>query len=319
MMSAGRCVAVMYHYVRDDHECRGNGNTGLSADRFQGQLDHLCKSSDPIDWPTFIAWRAGRCPIPDRSFLLSFDDGLADHHRVVSSILERRGLRAVFFVQTQSLVERRPLPAHQIHALINNLGAVDLKIAVDRQLDQTDPTWRRRFPFDPRHAERIYHYESPDVAHSKHLLTNILPIDLRNRLLDELFAKHVGDAGEFAGQWYMTREQLAELQDAGHTIGGHGHRHEPYDRLPVAEQARDMVECAAVLTEQLGPMPRPFSYPYGRYNEHIARRCAYAGFVNGFTTETGWIGPFDDAHRLRRVDTIAVDAFLEKEFACIPQ
>ena len=58
----------------------------------------------------------------------------------------------------------------------------------------------------------------------------------------------------------------------------------------------DMTRCSAILREGLGPDPRPFSYPYGNCNEDIARRCAFSGFVNGFTTQQGWITAASDAH-----------------------
>ncbi len=318
-MPSRKCLAVMYHYVRDRTGTPEAGIRGLDQATFEHQLDRLCECMTPIDWPTLLAWRANRCGIPGDSVLLTFDDGLLDHFEVVAPILESRDLRGVFFVQTQALTDGRLNAAHSLHLLLCRLSAADLTREVHNWLDSEIQNWRERFQVNHAEAERVYHYETPTCADLKHLLTNLLPLDLRTRLIDELFAGHVGDARAFARRWYMTRDQLTRLQDSGHTVGGHGHQHEPYARLPAPEQVKDMVECSDLLSENLGPMPRPFSYPYGSCSDQIARRCAYSGFVNGFTTESGWIGAFDDAHRLNRVDTIAVDAFLEREFTCIPQ
>jgi peptidoglycan/xylan/chitin deacetylase (PgdA/CDA1 family) len=309
----------MYHYVRDRAATPEAGIRGLDQAAFEHQLDRLCECMTPIDWPTLLAWRANRCDISNDSVLLTFDDCLSDHFEIVAPILESRDLRGVFFVQTQVLAGGKLNPAHSLHLLICRLGLTDLIDAVQTWLDSESPEWRERFQVDHAEAERIYHYETATCAELKHLLTNVLPLELRTRLLDNLFTKHVGDPRAFARRWYMSWNRLAFLQDNGHTVGGHGHQHEPYARLPAPEQVKDMIECSDLLSENLGPMPRPFSYPYGSCSDQIARRCAYSGFVNGFTTENGWIGAFDDAHRLNRVDTIAVDAFLEREFTCIPQ
>ena len=318
-MSSGRCLVVMYHYVRNRAGTPESAIRGLDVRAFEAQLDLLCELMTPIDWPTFLVWRTGRCCIPQQSVLLTFDDGLADHAQVVFPILESRALRGLFFVQTSVLTGGAMDAAHQIHLLMCRLGVAGLAEAVRAWLEAREPDARQRFPVEPGEARRIYHYESAECAALKYLLTHVLPVDLRDRLVTDLFARHVGDPQTHAARWYARWDQLGEMQEAGHSIGGHGGHHLPYHRLSPAEQAGDMAECSAVLAERLGTRPRPFSYPYGSCNDDIARRCAFSGFVNGFTTEQGWIGASDDAHRLRRVDTIHVGAFLEREFACTLQ
>ncbi len=316
-MSRPRCLAVMYHYVRQCHGEHARDIPGLDARTFNAQLDNLCNALTPIDWPTLVAGRAGNAVIPDDSFLLTFDDGLAGHAEVVLPILARRGLRGVFFVSTRVLVETTMEPAHQIHLLMARLGAPALSDAVREWLDGHAPGGASAYAVDPLAARTLYHYETPPRAELKHLLVRILPVDLRDRLVSELFATHLGEVRQHARRWYMQWDQLIELQRAGHTIGGHGHDHVPRDRMSPPDQVRDLARCAAVLREGLGIGHRPFSYPYGSCDHEIARRCALAGFVNGFTTRPGWIVASDDDHQLGRVDTIHVDEFLEREFQCI--
>ncbi|NOS99441.1 MAG: polysaccharide deacetylase family protein [Phycisphaerales bacterium] len=315
-MNQGRCLAVMYHYVRDREPDRGI--RGLDKATIERQIVQLCEVLTPIDWPTFHAWRAGRGSMPDDAVMLTFDDGLSDHFDVVAPILNDRGISGLFFAPTDAIGGDRLLHAHRVHLLLSKLGADELTDAVTEHLrDELAGT----FPLtagEAREAERIFHYEDRRLAHLKHLLANVLPIPARDDLLVDLFATRVGNEREYARRWYMNWDQLTELQSNGHTIGGHGHRHEPLGRLPVPEQVRDLVQCGTILAQQLGDRPRPFSYPFGGCSDDIARRCAFAGFANGFTTRRSWIGITDDAHRLGRVDTIDVDAFVEKELQCIP-
>jgi len=307
----------MYHYVRDAAPGSHHDIQGLTARDFQAQLDRLCEIMTPIDWPTFVAWRAGRANIPSDAFLLTFDDGLAGHYDAVFPILESRGLRGLFFVQTKVLLDDTMDSAHATHLLLREMGTIGLTTAVHQRLSsQHASNDQDRFTVNPRLARQAYSYEDPDTAALKYLLTFVLPPDLRNELINDLFTQHVGDPRAFAAKWYLQWDQISELQAAGHTIGGHGHDHEPYRRLNPAEQARDMVRCAAILREGLGAGRRPFSYPYGSHDEDIARRCAFCGFVNGFTTRQGWVDLRADSHRLCRVDTIHVDAFIEREFTC---
>jgi peptidoglycan/xylan/chitin deacetylase (PgdA/CDA1 family) len=312
-----KCLAIMYHYVRDRADGAESDIRGLDVASFTEQIDSLGRTLEPIDWPTFVAWRTGRRSIPQRSFLLTFDDGLSDHADVVAPILESRGLHGVFFVQSSVLVDQSMVTAHQIHLLLCKMDAATLLDLVRRRAP-SNGTAAPKDRLIALEAKKRYSYETPERADLKHYLTHVLPVEARNTIVADLFAEHVGDPHEYARRWYMDWDQLSQMQRAGHTIGGHGHSHEPYDRLTVSQQAADMARCSAVLRDGLGREARPFSYPYGVLDEDIARRCAFAGFVNGFTTQRGWIGAFDDAHRLRRVDTIHADAVVEREFSCTP-
>ncbi len=311
-----RCLAIMYHYVRDRAGTAEREIRGLSTAAFTDQLDRLCEVLTPIDWPTYVAWRAGRTAVPGDAFFLTFDDCLADHAEVVFPILESRGLRGVFFVQTDVLTGTGMSTAHQIHLLMCALTTAQWWEAVQRWLDENATDTRNRHFVDTEAALRVYAYETPERARVKFLLTQILPLDVRERMIDDLFAEHIGVSGDYASRWYMNWDQLIAMQGAGHTIGGHGHRHVPYERLTGHEQVHDLARCASILRDGLGVCERPFSYPYGSFDDRIAQRCAVTGFVNGFTTQSGWIGAAQNAHRLSRVDTIHVDAFIEREFAC---
>ena len=315
-MSEQRVLAVMYHYVRDRAGTAEAGIRGLETAAFCRQLDRLCASLEPLTWPMLDAWHGGRGNLPHACFLLTFDDGLADHAQVVAPLLEARGLRGVFFVPGWILESGRMDSAHQIHLLQARMGDEAFAEAVNAWLADQRPQddWPNKV--DESEARRIYHYESPDRARIKYLLSHTLPVNLRNQMLGALFARHVGDPRQVASRWYLDSEAVVMLAEAGHTIGGHGFDHEPYLHLSAREQVRDFSRCASVLREILGPDLRPFSYPYGSFDGGVAWRCHEAGFAQAFTTRPGWIRRNDDVHALHRLDTIGVDAFLEQELSC---
>ncbi len=307
-----KCLAVMYHYVRDRVTGPDREIKGVSEDGFRRQLDILCDTLTPIDWPTLVSWRMGRSELPGDSFLLTFDDGLSDHAEVVFPILEERGIRGVFFVSTGLLVEKRMNSAHQIHMLLCRMGAGTFCREVREWLRRKELSHLADSVEGTLETLRAYSYETPERAEIKHLLTQVLPLEIGRQLVNDLFEMHVGDQVAFAEEWYLGWDDLKRMEDAGHTVGGHGDEHHPYRRMSAMEQARDMNRCAMNLREVLGDKPRPFSYPYGDADGDVARRCAFAGFVNGFTTRQGWVRATDDAHSLSRVDTIHVDALLER-------
>ena len=322
------CLVVMYHYVHDEPpvvegETVGphQGIRGLTTRAFAEQIELLLASREPIDWPTLKKGIEGRTTLPRESFLLTFDDGLADHARHVAPMLEERGLRGLFFVPGETITDRRMLSAHAVHLLLSQLG--DDELAEELRLTVSSMGYRPELAeFSqtegqlPPASSTAYRYESAVRAEIKAWLHLGLPIDLRRQVVDVLFERHIGSSTAWADRWYLSREDVRALQSRGHTIGGHGFSHEPLARLTDNDRHADVSRCAQTLNEWLGTHERPISYPFGSFIQSTAEACRNAGFVQAFTTESRLADSTDDAMRVPRVDTIHVNQFLEKVPTC---
>ncbi len=318
---APRCLVVMYHYVHDTEPLTCEGVRGLTSRAFREQLDSLCRAAEPISWPTLYAWTHGNATLPKRCFLVTFDDGLVDHAKTVLPILQRRGIRGTFFIPGAVLSTERMLSAHAIHVLLSTLGIERFEQALRRRLEDHraqcgDPDWASAV--DESAAQVMYHYEPPDRARLKYLLTAVLPIPLRDAVVAGLFEEYVGSLKRWARDWYLGWDDVAQLESLGHTIGGHGYAHEPYLRLTAAECRNDLHQCAAVLRGGLGMDIRPFSYPYGSFNDETRTACRAAGFAHAFTTERAWVARGVDPLCVPRFDTIHVDAVVSEGHPCQP-
>ncbi len=320
-----RCLVVMYHYVHGDQpspplgsegvEC---GVRGLTSQEFCAQLDRLTSMIEPIDWPTLYAWLCGRGTIPDRCFLLTFDDGLADHAKTVVPILQERRLRGVFFVPGAVLTSHRMLSAHAVHLLLSRINEETLEHEVRGLVEEHGRGCIDAVDaLDTAAAEAMYNYESPARARLKYLLTVTLPIDLRTTVVESLFTRHIGASRRWARDWYLGWDDLTRMEALGHTIGAHGHNHEPYSRLTPFERRQDLRRVAALLSDGLGPDTRPISFPYGACDEDACAACREVGFAHAFTTERAWVLAGSDVFRLPRVDTIDVEALLQAEKECL--
>ena len=320
-----QCLAVMYHYVHDDEplprpSAPGNLATfhGLSSAEFTAQVDFLCRVMEPIAWPALYAGLCGARPLPRRCFLLTFDDGLTDHARTVLPALTKRGLHGAFFIPGAALASNHLLPAHAIHLLLATLDEEALEQELSTYLTRHGGDWADLDArVDVEAARATYHYETPVRARLKYLLTFVLPVELRNEAVETLFRRHIGSTRRWARNWYLSWDDLREMHSLGHTIGGHGFTHEPFSRITPTQCRRDARQVAEALRNGFGPDLRPFSYPYGWFDNDAIDACRRAGFAHAFTTERHWITPGTDAYRLPRVDTIDVSAVLE-ERACIP-
>ncbi len=317
-----RCLVIMFHHVHDRARVvlprkldLTGGVKGLTPAAFEQQLDDVARGLEPVDWSTLRRALDGETPLPDDSFLLTFDDGLADHARVVCPILERRGLHGVFFVSTSTLDGTTLLAAHAVHLLLAALG--DERFAAECEATARKLGLGTPFSVQPVSASLNYAYESSARAVLKHRLHFEMPATARDAILDDLFRRHLGDPAEWARTWYMTSDDVRRLEAAGHTIGGHGHKHEPLARLTPTEQEADLSRCWKELTGILGRRERPLSYPFGSLSSETPAIARRAGFTQAFTTESRWVdlaantsgvdvSDEETTFRLPRVDTIHV-------------
>jgi len=137
-------------------------------------------------------------------------------------------------------------------------------------------------------------------------------MDLRERMLSELFADHVGSQADWAKRWYASWEDWRAVIAQGHTVGGHGYVHEPYARFSAAKQFADLQRGAQMLDARLSVTQPPMSYPFGSFDDATTAAVERAGFSAGFTTAEGRNTAQTNRYQLHRVDTIAVDNFLSR-------
>jgi peptidoglycan/xylan/chitin deacetylase (PgdA/CDA1 family) len=307
-----QCLAVMYHYVRDRFEPPENRIAGLSIAQFEQQLNAMTQHFEPIGWTDWHDHLIDGKTLPPRSFLLTFDDGLKDHVDVVAPLLTRRGMSGLFFISSRPADQHRMESAHMIHLLLCHLGGESFDRSVRDWLTQHDPETDWFANLNHAEAQRVYHYEPSQRAAFKYLLNVALPIDLRDRMLAELFAAHIGSQTDESKRWYGSWSDWRALIADGNTVGGHGFIHEPYAQRSAVDQIADMRRARETLTEKLAVTAPPMSYPFGSFDETTINTAQQAGFSAAFTTIQGWNQPTTDPFRLHRVDTIAVDEFLSQ-------
>ena len=182
---------------------------------FAAQLDWLQARFDVIDGPTFErAVRRGAGSIRPTA-LLTFDDGFVDHYEHVFPVLRDAGLGGIFFLVGATLGDRpRLLNVHRTHFLLSQLGAARFA-----------GRWALRLSAEgvSSHAasggrEGIYRYdEAPDVR-VKRILNYEAPYPVADRVLSELFARHLGDSDEFARSSVSVAAQIREMARGRHDV-----------------------------------------------------------------------------------------------------
>ena len=154
-----KLLFVNYHYIRDASAYRYPGIHPLSPDVFERQiaslkeLFHIAEPGEVEDF--FLKGRQFTRP----SIFITFDDGLVDHWRAASDVLNLLGIKAAFFVCSRPALEGRALTVHKIHWLRAHTDPADFT----EELFSYLPAGQRQSGDEPWSvaAERMYIYDTP--------------------------------------------------------------------------------------------------------------------------------------------------------------
>ena len=208
-------VFPYYHLVRDTKVAHiENLYAFKNAAQFRHDIDFLLEFYKPIDPKDLLL-----DPQTTNSFLLTFDDGLAEIYSVIFPILLEKNIKAIFFINPDFVDNNESLYKHDISLIIghfkkNNFDA-ETVAKVCRQIGISEMA---------NHHELIKKIKAMPLAESNKIkkLAEILGIDVQQYLKTQ--------------QPYISKSQIAEMLAAGFYFGGHTLSHPPLNQLTHEQQ-----------------------------------------------------------------------------------
>jgi peptidoglycan/xylan/chitin deacetylase (PgdA/CDA1 family) len=246
-----------------------------SPEQFAGQLDLLARHFTVIGIDEVLGALAG-ARLPPNPVLITFDDGYRSCKDVALPMLAERGAKAVFFITTQYVSERRLPWWDRIHYLIHHT---------------TRAQWSLETP-------RRFLVDLEDRAGAVRMLLGFVKnepgLDLEAFLASATAASGVAwsDAieHEAADRLIMTWDDVRALRDAGMDVQSHTRRHRVLQTLGAEDLGDELAGSRAELERELCAPVRAIAYPVGRSIARIpAIRNAIiaAGYEVGFSNASG--------------------------------
>jgi len=298
----------MYHYVRDLPLTRYPRIKGLCTSQFRHQLDYLRRHYSFVTRVQCLEALHGGQSLPANAVVLTFDDGYADHFANVFPVLHELGIEGWFFPPVRTIRNSEVLSVNKIHFV---LATVDKHARLVQEVFQSLDALRGEFEL--RSNEEYYRelavasrYDPAEVIFLKRLLQHALPESARDRIVSELFSRYVASNElAFARELYMSEDQVRCMLRSGMYVGSHGYGHYWLNRLPVAEQEREVALSLEFLADVGAPTKDwVMCYPYGAYNDSLLEILRRYGCGLGLTAQVG-LAALDPggALTLARLDT----------------
>jgi peptidoglycan/xylan/chitin deacetylase (PgdA/CDA1 family) len=108
-------------------------------------------------------------------------------------------------------------------------------------------------------------------------------------------------------------QQVREMRERGHAIGGHGRRHRELATLSAGEAEAEVQGCAADIAVRTGEPPRLFCYPRGSEGPAVREIVAACGFEAACTVYPGSNQPGVPLLALRRTEISGHDELADFE------
>jgi peptidoglycan/xylan/chitin deacetylase (PgdA/CDA1 family) len=202
---------------------------------FLSNLDYMLRHFKPVTPEELHLPAKGKTPM-----VLSFDDGLRGCYEVVAPVLERKGIPAIFFVNS-AFVDNKDL-----------FFRFKASLLADELLNK--PTLLKEF----------------------HIWGNTLP-DVRKALMAagyedrQSFDQTAGQIGVNFRQFldleqpFMTLQQLLDLDRRGFSIGAHSHSHPHFHRVDIVHREDEVRLSVQFIREHFPGKPVYFSFPFTDY------------------------------------------------------
>lgn len=306
-MENAECMVVMYHHVKDRKHPFSWVN-GVSEKRFRAQLEKIQKRYRVIGLDDYVRYLYGEAKIPSRAAVLTFDDGLKDHYRVVFPILRKLGLPASFFPISRSVREEILTIAHKNHFLFHTFPIPELREIIQKEVS---PRFRdiEKSEGHALAAQTRYRFDNQDTAALKYFVNHCLPDNIRKLVISRVFKKTFPEENEIAREFYLSEQEIKEMSGAGLEFGSHSHNHFVLSHASPRAQEQEL-RLSKNYVERLIKKPvATLSYPFGHVGEFnettisIAKKLGFrAGLANIHKINKGRVDPFSIA----RIDAVLV-------------
>ena len=286
---------VMYHYVRDLSNSRYPSIKGLDYQLFKQQIQYFSKNFNVVTMEEVLnfflgggAERESKDLLPEKSMLLTFDDGYIDHYTYVLPILNEFNMQGSFFVSGKVFAEHCLLDVNKIHFL---LASTPIDVLCKELFKQMNEYRCDRWIY-PSNEElyqmyaRADRFDDKDTVFFKRMLQVALPEKLRGLISSTLFHKYMDVPEEvLAREIYLNYDQMLFMKRSGMFFGIHGYEHYWMNKLQPEELSQDIQKSLDCMGDLIDKDCWVINYPYGSYSNEVVESLKNSGCVCGLSTD----------------------------------
>jgi len=289
-----RALILVYHRVAAT--AVDPWKQSVTPEHFAEHLAILRKHWRPVGLVQLVEAHE-RGQIPDRSVVITFDDGYASHRHVVQPLLEQFEVPATFFVSTGQLASQREYWWDELEGLLTEPGRLPASLSIDVSGKHFDFELGEREYTDEqcRRDQELWAWEG--APGTRLALYYALWEQLRSaraaeqsRVMDTLRTWAGSQAFCRPAHRPLSVTELTDLSSCGLVeIGAHTVTHPLLAQLPLEQQQQEVVGNRQELEQILGRPVESFAYPYGISTAELVESLPGMGFRCACATAGGTV------------------------------
>jgi peptidoglycan/xylan/chitin deacetylase (PgdA/CDA1 family) len=276
---------IMFHHFHDtDRHVPGQGS--ISSQDLERMLAWYSRKFSLLSADIWLE-RALAGTLKEDEVCLTFDDGLLCQYDIALPVLEKRGLRAFWFVYTAPIAgELVKLEVYRYFRSKEFRDVNDFYRAFDTALERS--AWAGQVSsalkdFSAAEVIRQFPFYSVVDVRFRYIRDRVLEGAAFEGIMDELMKARGMDAGQVKDLLWMGQEHVSDLHSRGHLIGLHSHHHPTLlCGLPVAEQRKEYEENKREIENIIGTPVRVMSHPCNSYGKETLDLLRDLGIQLGF-------------------------------------
>ena len=253
--------AIMYHYVRERDPSYPHFRY-LDIKNFRKQLDYFSNNYGFVSKDEWMDYINGDLNEMSNKIILTFDDAMSCHYDYVFPELESRKLWGIFYVPSKPYISNKLLDVHKVHLLCGAYDGVDLLDCLLKLINENMMPDKKRKEF--RNNTYLNQTNVDGVTEFKRILNYFIDYDFREDLINKVSKvfNHEYDSKFF----YVSKDGLLEMYNAGNIIGSHTVNHPVMSKLSKEQQNVEINESFKFL-ESLGCNTiKTYCHPYGGFH-----------------------------------------------------
>lgn len=280
-----RAAILLFHRIAvvDEGALGPDRQLSVSPAAFEKVIAGVASDFRPLPLAAVVESLAGGTELPERTIVVTFDDGFRDTLTAALPVLARYGVPATVYVTTGFIDGSVPPYEYAIASILRSVPALDL-------------TW-----------EGVpYHWILATADDRERCYREIKAIGkpLSREGREELVRRLAPTQGtQHRARLYMTPDELGALARSDLIeIGAHTHSHLLLPALEPGVARADIEQGRRVLEDMIGGPVRHFSYPYGGHDERVIRVVRRLRFASAVTTRHAMVSARPAVHALPRIE-----------------
>jgi len=253
-----KIIFICYHYLkRNDEFKRIWGN---DFKQFKEHINFFNKEYKPINIYELSTFLKGEdIDLPRKCSLLSFDDSLKEHANIINPYLNKYNIKALFNIST-CIFDNKPLNPQVLHFGTAYYGIRKFYKLVEKHFNVTGLDWGKYTIKSNNNLDNFYNEFKVSLKY------NLSYSALRALLLEIWNKELLKDIPDIMDKVYISKKDLHELVNDGHTIGLHSRNHalindDSFNNLFKTEIQEAKQELESIINKKINCFSYPYAHP----------------------------------------------------------